>query len=329
MRLAEAVVAAGMAPRGMTTPAACVVVILHGLEVGLTPLMALQRIALLEGRPTIWGDGALALVRASGLCRSIVETVEGDRPENWIASCTVWRKGEGEPVSRSFGVPDARRASLWGRPGPWTSYPRRMLQMRARAFALRDVFPDVLGGLYLREEFEDAPASEAPASEDADRMQGEVRHQAAGQGAVSPASTIPSASMAMSSGPAAPRRRPAPPGRGGGGWVRLRPPRDVIRLRAPAPPRTEQGDEAPGGVSRTTNASLAPDALDPDLAPLNPLQLFDQELGCARDIATLQEIEAEFKARLAHLSRDDARRARHILERHRTRLADRAGEDTP
>ncbi len=65
------------------------------------------------------------------------------------------------PIERRFSVQDARRAGLWGRPGPWSQYPQRMLQMRARAFALRDAFADVLGGLYLREELEDADARRA------------------------------------------------------------------------------------------------------------------------------------------------------------------------
>ena len=82
------------------------IAILKGLEVGLTPLMALQRIAVVEGRPTIWGDGAMALVRASGLCRSIREWTEGDKPDDWVACCEVLRKGETDPVLQSFSVQD-------------------------------------------------------------------------------------------------------------------------------------------------------------------------------------------------------------------------------
>ena len=47
---------------------------------------------------------------------------------------------------------DAKRAGLWTKAGPWQTYPRRMLQMRARSFALRDAFPDVLKGLISVEE---------------------------------------------------------------------------------------------------------------------------------------------------------------------------------
>jgi hypothetical protein len=109
--------------------------------------------------PTIWGDAALALVEVSGLLVSIEETLSEEtssthEPDTKTALCTVCRSGRLNPITRSFSVHDAIRAGLWQKPGPWTDYPDRMLMMRARAFALRDAFPDVLSGLYLREEFE-------------------------------------------------------------------------------------------------------------------------------------------------------------------------------
>lgn len=57
-RIAQAVCAAKMAPKGLDTPEACMIAIMHGLELGLSPLSALQRMAVINGRPTIWGDGA-------------------------------------------------------------------------------------------------------------------------------------------------------------------------------------------------------------------------------------------------------------------------------
>ncbi|MBS7805774.1 hypothetical protein KIH24_14470 [Rhizobiales bacterium TNE-4] len=160
-RIAQAVCAAKMAPKGLDTPEACMIAIMHGLEVGLSPLSALQRIAVINGRPTIWGDGALALVKASGLCEAIEEWIEGDDPQSWIAICNLIRKHDPVPVERRFSTEDAKRAKLWGKSGPWSDYPKRILQMRARAFALRDAFPDVLGGLYLTEEFVAEPEAEA------------------------------------------------------------------------------------------------------------------------------------------------------------------------
>ena len=51
-----------------------------------------------------------------------------------------------------------------GKQGPWTQYPKRMRQMRARAFALRDVFADILKGMPIAEELQDYPVSDRPAS---------------------------------------------------------------------------------------------------------------------------------------------------------------------
>ena len=161
-RLAKLLCDAKMAPQGFEKPETCLVGILQGMEMGLSPLFALQRMAIVDGRLTIWGDGALALVLRSGLCVSITEWLEGDDESEWISHCEVLREGWDRPITRSFAVQDARRANLWHKPGPWTEYPKRMLQMRARAFALRDVFADVLGGLYFREEIEPKASQAKP-----------------------------------------------------------------------------------------------------------------------------------------------------------------------
>jgi len=154
-RIASAICKAGMAPKGLDTVEKASIAIMQGMEVGMKPLQALQRIAVVNGRPTIWGDGAIGLVRGSGLCDYVKERIEG-KGDDRVAICEAKRRGESDPIIRSFSVNDAKKAGLWNKGGPWTQYPERMLQMRARAFALRDLFADVLGGMYLPEEIEDA-----------------------------------------------------------------------------------------------------------------------------------------------------------------------------
>lgn len=132
-----------------------------GYELGLAPMQALQNIAVINGRPSVYGDAAMALVQASPVCEDISETIEGDGTANPVAVCTAKRKGRA-PVVAKFSVDDAKRAGLWGKTGPWTQYPKRMLQMRARGFALRDAFPDVLKGLITQEEARDIPADDVP-----------------------------------------------------------------------------------------------------------------------------------------------------------------------
>ncbi|MCM1513314.1 MAG: recombinase RecT [Oxalobacter formigenes] len=152
MRFADSLSKSRIIPKDYQgNPGNILVAMQWGMEIGLQPLQAMQNIAVINGRPSIWGDAALAIVKGSGLLESITE-----EPTDEGCTCTIKRKGE-EPVARSFTVADAKKAGLLNKQGPWTNYPKRMMQMRARAFALRDVFPDVLRGVGIAEEVRDIP----------------------------------------------------------------------------------------------------------------------------------------------------------------------------
>jgi len=156
MKFSDILASSTMVPRDFQgKPGNVLVAIQWGREVGLGPLQALQNIAVINGRPSIWGDAAIALVRGHPDCLSVQEGVEGEGEtrQGW---CEVTRRGE-QPQRRTFSIADAKRAGLWGKSGPWTQYPDRMLQLRARGFAIRDVFPDALRGVMTREEAEDTP----------------------------------------------------------------------------------------------------------------------------------------------------------------------------
>ena len=130
-----------------------------GYEVGLQPMQALQNIAVINGKPSIYGDAALALVKAHPLCRGVTERIEGEG-DQMRAVCIVKRAypgGEIEETMKTFSVENAKRARLWGKQGPWSQYPERMLTMRARGFAIRDAFPDAMKGIITQEEAADMP----------------------------------------------------------------------------------------------------------------------------------------------------------------------------
>lgn len=152
-RLAKAIAASGLAPRDMSTPEKLTVAILHGLEVGIPPMMAVNKIAVVNGRPTLWGDAIPALLLSRGF--KLREEI-GNGPGGRFAEATVIRPG-GESITRTFTEADAKVAGLWQKAGPWKQYPDRMLQMRARGLAARDGAADVLGGMYVAEEAMDVP----------------------------------------------------------------------------------------------------------------------------------------------------------------------------
>lgn len=158
MRFSDMLAKSQMVPKAYQgKPEDVLVAVQWGRELGLAPLQALQNIACINGKPSVYGDAAMALVQASPVCENIEEYFEGEGSPNPVAVCVAHRRGR-TPVTVKFSVEDAKRAGLWGKTGPWQAYPKRMMQMRARGFALRDAFPDVLKGLITVEEAQDYPS---------------------------------------------------------------------------------------------------------------------------------------------------------------------------
>lgn len=154
MNLARIMADSDMVPKDYRgKPANVLVAVQMGRELGLSPMQSIQNISVINGRPSVWGDAMLALCSAHPSCEDVVESYDSSAE---TATCVVRRRGR-EPIARTFSVPDAKKAGLWGKQGPWQQYPQRMLQMRARAFALRDGFADVLRGLGMAEENQDIP----------------------------------------------------------------------------------------------------------------------------------------------------------------------------
>jgi hypothetical protein len=151
----EIAATSGLVPKDYNgKPGAIMIAVQMGSELGLSPMQSLQSVAVINGRPGIWGDGLIGLCRASPLCEDIVETFTGEGDER-VAICLAKRRGA-TPVEGRFSVADAKRAGLWGK-NIWLAYPDRMLRNRARGFALRDAFPDILRGLKTGEELLDTP----------------------------------------------------------------------------------------------------------------------------------------------------------------------------
>jgi hypothetical protein len=151
-----------MVPHGINNEAGVLVAIQRGAEVGLLPMQALQSIYIVNGMPQLFGDAPLAIVEGSGLLEEFEEHAEGEFPSDtyqWV--CTVKRRGRSTKRVERFSIANAKRARLWdkktknGEPTPWVLYPERMLMWRARGYALRGEFSDVLKGISIRELMDD------------------------------------------------------------------------------------------------------------------------------------------------------------------------------
>lgn len=167
LRMANAVVAARLAPDSYNSdPSKVMLGIMAAMEAGLPPLYGLRQIAIINGRPCIWGDAAMALVQSTGLIEGYKEERVGTEPtvadlskwpDDYGWKVTIARKGQKGAYEGLFTVGMAKRARLWlnAKKVPWMEHPDRMLKIRARTFPLRDGFADALAGLAIREEVED------------------------------------------------------------------------------------------------------------------------------------------------------------------------------
>lgn len=143
--------------------------VLKSMEIGVPPQTGLAGLLPINGRFSVWGDLAAALVQKTGqVANQSVTEIGADGfdegqaiglwPDAFGYRVCYWRVGQETPYVGQFTVRDAKRAGLWNNASrkPWVHYPKRMLFNRARAFALRDGFSDGLAGLTIAEEVRDA-----------------------------------------------------------------------------------------------------------------------------------------------------------------------------
>lgn len=150
MEYAKIIASSDMVPKDyINKPGNVLVAVQTGAELGLKPMQSIQGIAVINGRPTIWGDAQWALIVGH-------PDFEYSKDDLSDTKATVWLKRRNQPeIMRSFSIEDAKKAGLSGKSGPWTTNPKRMMHMRARAFASRDLFPDALKGIKSVEEVRD------------------------------------------------------------------------------------------------------------------------------------------------------------------------------
>lgn len=156
-RIARTLAASTLVPDAyMGRPNDCFVAINMGAELGMEPFQAIQSIAVIDGKPCLYGDGLIGVVRASPKCLWIEETLSEDGK---TATCRTQRDGDPNPIEATYSMTDAVQAGI-DQKFNWKKHPKRMLQMRARAYCLRDAYPDLLKGLGVveeRQDYEDTP----------------------------------------------------------------------------------------------------------------------------------------------------------------------------
>lgn len=233
-----------------------------GMEIGLTLFQAVRSIAVINGRPSLWGDAMLALVRSSPKCKSVKEWFENLNPdgsvgEKTVACCRALREGEAEPIETRFYYNDAKTAGSLGK-DTYKQHGKRMLQMRARGFCLRDAFPDLLNGIITTEEAMDSPeeprdtAADLNKKVDALASSGVNGTAGAGRDVVIPGATAPAPSVPAETKQETPKQAPAPQPT----------PTNVGTVDRPRKPRGSQHSAGDLLAGTTDQPTITPDDLE-------------------------------------------------------------------
>lgn len=149
LKMADTLAKSGLLPQGLSTPEKVVVALQWGYELGLSPMVAINNIAVVNGKPSLSTDMLHAIVRKSHEYGGVQWVKQDDK----IAECIVKRitPNFSEEVRGVFTIEDAKKAGLADKDN-WKKYPARMLKHRALSYALRDAFPDIISGFYNEDE---------------------------------------------------------------------------------------------------------------------------------------------------------------------------------
>lgn len=133
------------------SPEAALLIMAVGAELSIPATTALRAIHIIKGKPVISSDLLVALcVKRPDVCEYFVCTSSTDKE----ATYETKRKGRAEPIRNTFTIEDAVRAKLGvgNADSNWGKYPKAMLRHRAAAELARQVYPDIVLGLYSEAE---------------------------------------------------------------------------------------------------------------------------------------------------------------------------------
>lgn len=150
-KLCNQIAQSDMCPRGYRgKPADVMLAGAMGSRLGFDLMRSLQSIAVINGNATLYGDQMLGLVMGQ---KDYVDLVGEFNPETKAWTYTAKRKDRADCVGfYDWQMADA--AGLLKKSGPWRESPLRMIQWRARTYAIRDQWADVLGGFTTYEDLQ-------------------------------------------------------------------------------------------------------------------------------------------------------------------------------
>lgn len=147
--LSEKIAKSGLLPEALRGKVPEVMMqIMAGAELGLAPMASLRSFHVIQGKPVMSADAMVAVVLGSGKCEYFRRVSESDK------EVTYATKRRGEPERRCTWTMEMAKIAGLHQKDNWRLFQRAMLAGRSKSELARDVYPDVLAGVYTADEIE-------------------------------------------------------------------------------------------------------------------------------------------------------------------------------
>lgn len=140
-------------------PADCMIAIDMAMRMGVSPLMVMQSLYVVKGKPSWSGQACFSFIEASPKFKNVHHVYVGT-PGQLDYGCYVSavRTCDGEVVNGVCVTMWMAQSEGWTRNSKWCNMPELMLAYRASAFFARVHCPSVLMGMSVEGEVEDITA---------------------------------------------------------------------------------------------------------------------------------------------------------------------------
>lgn len=141
-------------------PYDCMVAVEMAVRMGVSPLMVMQSMYVVKGKPSWSGQACFSFIDASPKFKNAHHVYVGTPGELnygcYVSAIRVYDETEVNGVCVTLGM---ARAEGWTKNSKWVNMPNLMLAYRASAFFARVHCPSVLMGISVEGEIEDITAT--------------------------------------------------------------------------------------------------------------------------------------------------------------------------
>lgn len=141
-------------------PQDCFVALEMANRMGLSPMVVMQNMYVVKGKPSWAGQACITLINSCGKFKDVHPVYTGERGTD-TRGCyfSAVRVSDGEKVEGTEVTIQMAKAEGWTSNSKWRNMPEQMLAYRAAAFFARIHCPEALMGAQTVEEVQDVTAA--------------------------------------------------------------------------------------------------------------------------------------------------------------------------